>query len=41
MKKIINNPSNFVEESIDGLIKSHPNVYALAKDNSRVVTRAN
>ena len=41
MKKIINNPSNFVEESIDGLIKSHPNIYALAKDNNRVVTRAN
>lgn len=40
MKKIINNPSNFVEESIDGLIKSHPNIYALAKDNERVVTRA-
>ena len=40
MKKIINNPNNFVEESIDGLIKSHPNVYALAKDNERVVTRA-
>ena len=41
MKKIINNPSNFVEESIDGLIKSHPDVYALAKDNNRVITRAN
>ena len=41
MKKIINNPSNFVEESINGLIKSHPNIYALAKDNNRVVTRAN
>ena len=40
MKKIINNPVNFVEESIDGLIKSHPDVYALAKDNNRVVTRA-
>tara|TARA_Y100000590_G_scaffold1740_1_gene2215 strand:+ start:1092 stop:2087 length:996 start_codon:yes stop_codon:yes gene_type:complete len=40
VKKIINNPSNFVEESIDGLIKSHPNVYALAKDNNRVITRA-
>ena len=36
MKKIINNPSNFVEESIDGLIKSHPDVYAMAKDNNRV-----
>lgn len=40
MKKIINNPTDFVEESIDGLIKSHPDVYALAKDNSRVITRA-
>ena len=41
MKKIINNPANFVDESIDGLIKSHPDVYALAKDNNRVITRAN
>ena len=40
MKKIINNPSDFVEESIDGLIKSHPDVYAFAKDNNRVITRA-
>ena len=40
MKKIINNPSNFVEESIDGLITSHPDVYALAKDNNRVINRA-
>ena len=40
MKKIINNPANFVEESIDGLIKSHPDVYSLAKDNNRVVMRA-
>ena len=41
MKKIINNPANFVEESINGLIKSHPDIYALAKDNNRVITRAN
>jgi|TARA_B100000700_G_scaffold43275_1_gene44594 dihydroxyacetone kinase-like protein len=40
VKKIINKPSDFVEESIDGLIKSHPDVYALAKDNGRVITRA-
>jgi len=39
MKKIINNPADFVEESIDGLIKSHPDVYAMAKDNARVITR--
>ena len=40
MKKIINKPGDFVEESIDGLIKSHPDVYAMAKDNNRVITRA-
>ena len=40
MKKIINNPANFVEESIDGLIKSHPDIYALASDNNRVITRS-
>jgi len=40
VKKIINKPSDFVEESIDGLIKSHPEVYAMAKDNNRVITRA-
>ena len=40
MKKIINDPSNFVEEFIDGLIKSHPDIYSIAKDNNRVVTRA-
>ena len=39
MKKIINNPSDFVDESIDGLIKSHPDIYALAKDNNKVITR--
>ena len=40
MKKIINNPSNFVDETIDGLVKSHPNIYSLASDNSRVINRA-
>tara|TARA_Y100000590_G_scaffold243327_1_gene273533 strand:- start:461 stop:1456 length:996 start_codon:yes stop_codon:yes gene_type:complete len=39
VKKIINNPSDFVDESIDGLIKSHPDIYALAKDNNKVITR--
>jgi len=39
MKKIINNPADFVEESIDGLVKSHPDVYAIAEDNNRVITR--
>lgn len=40
MKKIINKPADFVAESIDGLIKSHPEIYSLAKDNGSVVTRA-
>jgi len=40
MKKIINEPSNFVEESIEGLVKSHPDIYAFAPDNKRVITRA-
>tara|TARA_B100000902_G_scaffold390720_1_gene440146 strand:+ start:4677 stop:5672 length:996 start_codon:yes stop_codon:yes gene_type:complete len=40
MKKIINNPSNFVEESIEGLVKSHPDVYSFSNDNNRVITRA-
>ena len=31
MKKIINKPSDFVEESIEGLVKSHPDVYACAR----------
>ena len=38
MKKIINEPSNFVEESIEGLVKSHPDIYAFAPDNKRVIT---
>ena len=40
MKKIINKPSDFVEESIDGLVKSHPDVYAFAPDKKRVITRS-
>jgi len=40
MKKIINKPSDFVEESIEGLVKSHPEIYSFALDNKRVITRA-
>ena len=39
MKKIINNPSDFVEESIKGLVISHPDVYSFATDNERVIKR--
>ena len=39
MKKIINKPSDFVEESIEGLVKSHPEIYSFAPDNKRVIAR--
>ena len=39
MKKIINNPSDFVEESIKGLVVSHPDIYSFATDNERVIKR--
>jgi dihydroxyacetone kinase-like protein len=39
MKKIINNPSDFVEESIQGLVISHPDIYSFATDNERVIKR--
>ena len=39
MKKIINNPSDFVEESIEGLVISHPDIYSFATDNQRVIKR--
>ena len=40
MKKIIKKPSDFVEESIEGLVKSHPEIYSFAPDNKRVIARA-
>ena len=40
MKKIINEPGNFVEESIEGLVRSHPETYSFASDNKRVINRA-
>ena len=39
MKKIINNPQDFVEESIQGLVISHPDTYSFATDNERVIKR--
>jgi len=41
MKKIINNPPDFVEESIQGLVISHPEIYSFASDNQRVIKRTN
>jgi len=40
MKKIINKPSDFVKESIQGMVASHPDIYSFAKDNKSVITRS-
>ena len=38
MKKIINNPDDFVEESIKGLVNSYPEIYKFCvKNNERVL----
>ena len=39
MKKIINNPDDFVEESINGLVNSYPDIYNFASETEKVVTR--
>ena len=39
MKKIINKPSDFVEESIEGLVKSHSDIYVFAPDNKKTSIR--
>lgn len=41
MKKILNNPVDYVDEMLDGLVAAHPNYYRLFGDSGRVVTRAN
>jgi dihydroxyacetone kinase-like protein len=41
MKKILNNPSDYVDEMLAGLIAAHPGYYALQGETGRVVTRAN
>jgi dihydroxyacetone kinase-like protein len=32
MKKIINNPTDFVPEMLDGLVKAHPDQLSYAED---------
>lgn len=41
MKKILNNPENYVDETLEGLIAAHPAYYRLHGDTARVVARAN
>jgi dihydroxyacetone kinase-like protein len=40
MRKIINNPDNFVDEMIEGLILAHPGMVRLASADKRVLVRA-
>lgn len=40
MKKILNDPANYVDEMLEGLIAAHPGYFRLAGDDGRVVARA-
>ncbi len=40
MKKILNNPENYVDEMLAGMIASHPEYYSLYGDSGKVITRA-
>lgn len=39
MKKLINNPENYVDEVVEGMCLAHPEIYAVDGDTSRVVRR--
>lgn len=39
MKKILNNPANYVDEMLDGLCRAHPEYYARAGSGGRVIKR--
>ncbi len=40
MKKILNQPTNFVDEMLDGLLKAHPDQLTLAAGDPRCIVRA-
>lgn len=40
MKKILNNPVDYVDEMLAGLVAAHPEYYRLASETGRVVARA-
>ncbi|WP_299872108.1 dihydroxyacetone kinase subunit DhaK [uncultured Sulfitobacter sp.] len=40
MKKILNDPENYVDETLEGLVAAHPDIYRLAGEEGRVVARA-
>ena len=37
MKKIINNPDDFVNESIQGLVLSYPDIYKFSSETNKVL----
>ena len=39
MKKIINSPDDFVNESINGLVNSYPDIYNFSSETEKVLTR--
>ena len=40
MKKILNDPASYVDQTLEGLVAAHPEHYALHGDTGRVVVRA-
>jgi dihydroxyacetone kinase-like protein len=40
MKKILNNPADYVDEMLDGLCRAHPEYYVRAGSGGRVIKRA-
>jgi dihydroxyacetone kinase-like protein len=40
MKKILNNPAAYADETIDGMCRAHPDIYRKVEDSLRVVARA-
>ncbi len=40
MKKILNNPNEFVVEMLDGLLKAHPDMLTFAGDDTHCIVRA-
>ena len=41
MKKFLNNPENFVDEMIDGLVKAHPNQLEYINNDRRCIVKKN
>ena len=40
MKKILNDPTRYVDEMLEGLVAAHPDYYRQVGDDGRVIVRA-